>query len=123
MFIPKNTIVIPNLRGMSRDERVYSDPLKYDPSRYLPMPEGKAEPQFSAFWGFGRRICPGRHFAELAIWHALATLEILPPKDERGNVLVPELIVTEGFGSAIAPFKFEVRVRSEKARALIAEIE
>ena len=28
--------------------------------------------------------------------HILATLEILPPKDEMGNVVVPELVVTEG---------------------------
>ncbi|KAG7094714.1 hypothetical protein E1B28_005534 [Marasmius oreades] len=127
MFIPKGTIVIPNLRGMSRDERVYSDPLKFDPSRYLPAPEGKAEPPYPAMWGFGRRICPGRHFAETAIWHAmacvLATLEILPPTDEKGKVVVPELVITEGFASGIEPFKFEVRARSEKSRALIETID
>ncbi|KAG7094713.1 hypothetical protein E1B28_005533 [Marasmius oreades] len=127
MFIPNNTVVIPNHRAMSRDERVYSDPLKFDPSRYLPAPEGKAEPCFSAAFGFGRRICPGRHFADLAIWHVvaclLATLEILPPKDAKGNVVIPEVNIVEGFGSAVAPFEFEVRARSEKARALIAEIE
>ncbi|KAF9262287.1 cytochrome P450 [Marasmius fiardii PR-910] len=127
MFIPKGTIVISNIRGMSRDERVYSDPLKFDPSRYLPTPDGKAEPRFPAMWGFGRRICPGRHLAELALWHAiacmLATLEILPPKDEAGDVVLPEPMIMEGLTSGFAPFKFEVRARSEKARALLAEIE
>ncbi|KAF9262303.1 cytochrome P450 [Marasmius fiardii PR-910] len=127
MFIPKDTIVISNIRGMSRDERVYSDPLKFDPSRYLPAPEGKAEPRFSAMWGFGRRICPGRYFAELTIWHAmacvLATLEILPPKDEWGNVVLPDPVITEGVTSSFVPFNFEVRVRSEKAETLIAAIE
>jgi len=46
------------------------------------------------------RICPGRHFADLSLWnvmaHILATLEILPPKDEMGNSVIPEVIVTEG---------------------------
>ncbi|KAF9261873.1 cytochrome P450 [Marasmius fiardii PR-910] len=127
MFIPKGTIVIPNIKGMSRDERIYADPLKFDPSRYLPAPEGRSEPRFPAMWGFGRRICPGRYFADMAVWHVmacvLATLEILPPNDEMGNVVIPEPIVIEGFASAFEPFKFEVRARSERARALIAEID
>ncbi|KAF9258780.1 cytochrome P450 [Marasmius fiardii PR-910] len=122
MFIPKGTIVYPNIRSMSRDERVYSDPLKFNPSRYLPSPEGRSEPQFPAMWGFGRR-----YFADLAIWHAiaciLATLEILPPKDERGNDVLPEPVVVDGLTSGFAPFDFGVRIRSEQARALIADIE
>ncbi|KAF9258225.1 cytochrome P450 [Marasmius fiardii PR-910] len=125
MFIPKGTIVIPNLRGMSRDERIYIDPLKFDPDRYLPFPEGRSEPRFYAMWGFGRRICPGRYFAELAVWHVmacvLATLEVLPPRDEMGHVVIQEPTVTEGLTSAFAPFKFEVCARSERARVLIAE--
>ncbi|KAF9262304.1 cytochrome P450 [Marasmius fiardii PR-910] len=125
--VPFDTIVIPNIRGMSRDERIYSDPLKFDPSRYLPSPEGRSEPPFPAMWGFGRRKCPGRHFADLAIWHVmacvLATLEVLPPKDETGNVVKPKPMVTDGFTSAFTPFEFEVCARSEKAKALIGEID
>ncbi|KAJ8081567.1 hypothetical protein PM082_007412 [Marasmius tenuissimus] len=127
MFIPKGTIIIANIRGMARDERVYSDPAAFDPSRFLPVPEGRGEPFSPSIWGFGRRICPGRHFADLVIWNVaactLATLEILPPKNERGNVIIPELVTTEGLTSGVAPFNFYVRPRSEKARALIAEIE
>ncbi|KAK1217222.1 hypothetical protein PQX77_020134 [Marasmius sp. AFHP31] len=69
----------------------------------------------------------GRHFAESAIWNVaactLAALEILPPKDERRNIAMPELVVTKGLTSAAVPFNFHVRPRSEKARALIAKIE
>ncbi|KAJ8081651.1 hypothetical protein PM082_007497 [Marasmius tenuissimus] len=56
MFIPKGSMMIPNVRGMSRDEDVYSNPEAFDPSRFLPKPEGKGEPRFAAAWGFGRRI-------------------------------------------------------------------
>ncbi|KAJ8081652.1 hypothetical protein PM082_007498 [Marasmius tenuissimus] len=101
MFIPKGAMVVANIRGMSRDEDVYSNPEAFDPSRFLPKPEGKGEPHFAVVWGFGRRICPGRHFADLALWHAiactLATLETVPKTDEMGNPKLPEVAFTEGF--------------------------
>lgn len=70
MFIPKGTLVIPNtrytsinsrlyrltgLRGMTLDERVYANPFKFDPSRFLPKLEGRGEPHPSGPFGFGRR--------------------------------------------------------------------
>ncbi|EEB95848.1 hypothetical protein MPER_05119, partial [Moniliophthora perniciosa FA553] len=95
MFIPKGTVVIANIYGMSRDENVYSEPEKFDPTRYLPQPHGKGEPLFTAAWGFGRRICPGRHFAPIALWHAmaciLATMEIKPVEDKNGKGVLPEM--------------------------------
>uniref|UniRef100_A0A0W0EWD1 Putative cytochrome P450 n=1 Tax=Moniliophthora roreri TaxID=221103 RepID=A0A0W0EWD1_MONRR len=127
MFIPGGSVMIPNVYGMSRDKDVYSTPDAFNPARFLPAPEGKGEPHFAAIWGFGRRICPGRHFADLALWHAmvciLATLEIQPEKDEDGKVLPPEARFTEGLVSQAVPFRFAVRPRSEAARALIANIE
>ncbi|KAK1231448.1 hypothetical protein PQX77_005428 [Marasmius sp. AFHP31] len=111
------------LRGMSIDEDVYSDPKKFNPARFLPKPEGKGEPPFTVGWGFGRRVCPGRHFASLALWHAiactLATLEIVPKKDEAGNPKLPEVAFSEGFVCEPLPFEFEVHPRSEAAKRLI----
>lgn len=40
---------------MSLDEKVYSDPFSFDPTRYLPKPMGKGEPYPAATFGFGRR--------------------------------------------------------------------
>ncbi|KAI3601251.1 cytochrome p450 [Moniliophthora roreri] len=126
MLIPKGTIMIPNIHGMSRDKNIYSNPEAFDPTRFLPAPEGKGEPHFAAAWGFGRRICPGRHFADLALWHAmaciLATLEILPEKDENGKVLLPEIRFTDGLASQAVLSHFAIWPRSEAARALIAQI-
>ncbi|KAK1228114.1 hypothetical protein PQX77_008849 [Marasmius sp. AFHP31] len=127
MFIPKGAVVVANLRGMSIDEDVYSNPEAFDPSRFLPKPEGKGEPHFTAVWGFGRRMCPGRHFADLAIWHAiactLATLEVVPKTDEMGNPKLPEVAFTEGFAFEPLPFEFDVRPRSAAAMKLIEQIE
>ncbi|KAG7094724.1 hypothetical protein E1B28_005544 [Marasmius oreades] len=127
MFIPKGAIVFANNKSMAKNERVYHSPTTFDPVRYLPAPEGRGEPHLTSIWGYGRRICPGRHFADIVIWTAmaciLATLEILPPKDGKGNVVLPELKPTDGIITGIAPFNFEVRARSEKATSLIVAIE
>ncbi|KAL0568631.1 hypothetical protein V5O48_013350 [Marasmius crinis-equi] len=124
MFIPKGAMVIANIRGMSRDENMYSNPTAFDPNRFLPEPQGKGEPYFTAAFGFGRRICPGRHFASLALWHAiactLATLEIIPVKDEMGDPKLPEVAFAEGLVSEPLPFEYDVRLRSEAAKRLIA---
>uniref|UniRef100_A0A0W0EXE6 Putative cytochrome P450 n=1 Tax=Moniliophthora roreri TaxID=221103 RepID=A0A0W0EXE6_MONRR len=127
MFIPGDTVILPNIRGMGLDERVYSNPRIFDPTRYLPSPLGKNEPRFDAAWGFGRRVCPGRHFADLAVWHAmagiLAILEICPVKDSQGNVVLPKEEFTEGLVSQAMPFKCELKPRSEAARHLLEQIE
>ncbi|KAL0578131.1 hypothetical protein V5O48_003874 [Marasmius crinis-equi] len=127
MFIPKGTLMIPNIRGMGRHEKTYSDPDKFDPTRFLPQPQGRGEPHFAFGFGFGRRACPGRHFASLMLWHAiaciLATLELAPAKDEKGDPKVPSLEFTEGLVSEPLPFDFEVHPRSEAAQRLIAHID
>ncbi|KAK1231444.1 hypothetical protein PQX77_005424 [Marasmius sp. AFHP31] len=88
-------------RGLSLDEKVYSSPKAFDPVRFLPRPEGRGEPHFASAFGFGRRMCPGRHLAPLVLWNAiactLATLEIVPVKDEKGNPRLPELEFSDSF--------------------------
>ncbi|KAL0580687.1 hypothetical protein V5O48_001328 [Marasmius crinis-equi] len=100
MFIPKDSMVTANLRGMSRDEKVYKNPDAFDPTRFLPQPQGRGEPHFTAAFGFGRRICPGRHFANLVLWHSitciLAALELVPEKDLGGHPKMPKLEFTDG---------------------------
>jgi cytochrome P450 len=45
----------------------------------------------SVAFGFGRRICAGRHFAENSLFiivsSVLATLNIVAPLDEEGNLV------------------------------------
>jgi cytochrome P450 len=42
-------------RAISFDERVYKNPMSFEPSRYLPKPEGREEPFFESAFGYGRR--------------------------------------------------------------------
>ena len=56
MFIPKGTIVYPNVWAMCHDESVYSKPSHFWPERYLPKEQGgNGEPLPVGNFGFGRR--------------------------------------------------------------------
>jgi len=79
MFIPKGTTIFQNMLVLNSDPEVYgSDGNLFDPARYLPengrvkVPDGREE-GYTTF-GFGRRICPGRHIAENTLSIDIATL-------------------------------------------------
>jgi Cytochrome P450 len=58
-------------RAMSHDENVYKDPENFIPERFL-TEDGKVNPSvrnpMDAAFGFGRRMCPGKHIALASIW-------------------------------------------------------
>ena len=51
-------------------------------------------------FGFGRRLCPGIHFADGTLFAiiatTLATCDILPGLDEKGNEVLPRYAYTSG---------------------------
>ena len=63
MFIPAGTVLLPNQYGMSHDESVYPEPDQFIPERFLGAYKQR-DPETIAF-GFGARLCPGRHLAQL----------------------------------------------------------
>lgn len=73
------------------DPEAYKDPLNYVPERFLK--DGKIDPTVRdpavAFWGFGRRICPGRFLSDNSMFilmaHILAVYNIEPALDQNGN--------------------------------------
>ena len=82
-------------RAMNRDPNIYESPNSYNPERFLhPFDHCSQEkPGFRSTraFGFGRRICPGKHLAESMVFiHAaciLAAFDISKPKDSCGNVI------------------------------------
>ncbi|KAI0920460.1 hypothetical protein AcV5_010187 [Taiwanofungus camphoratus] len=91
-FIPKGTVVLPNVWLILHDEERYPGPLKFWPERYADSKtnmERRINPEPLVAFGFGRRICPGRWLAIDAVWITVATVaasfNISRWLDEKGN--------------------------------------
>jgi cytochrome P450 len=74
-------------------------PEEFVPERYMNDPT-LFDPRDLVF-GFGRRTCPGKHFAEVNIWLAIArivaTFDISPLVDKQGEKIIPPAAFTDGF--------------------------
>ncbi|CCO30422.1 O-methylsterigmatocystin oxidoreductase Short=OMST oxidoreductase [Rhizoctonia solani AG-1 IB] len=107
--IPKGATI-----AMSNDENVYSNPECFDPSRFL----DPSTPEAPAF-GFGRRSCPGIHFAQAALFMIasglIAFFDIHPKRDSEGH-LIPLTASMKENALVSQPTAFEVDItpRSEK---------
>ncbi|KAI6042966.1 cytochrome P450 [Pisolithus marmoratus] len=119
-YIPKGTVVIFNAWGMSKRE--YSDPQCFDPTRHLDV-DGKLKPEAkqnsSKYFGFGRRACPGRFFADDALWAATAVIlsafRFEKARDPLGNDIEVVRVFRPGVISHPAPFQCSIvnRLTSE----------
>ncbi|PPQ89805.1 hypothetical protein CVT25_007410 [Psilocybe cyanescens] len=97
-FIPKDTRIIANIWAITHDEEMYPNPQLFDPARHLgesPQPD-----PFKFVFGFGRRVCPGAHLAEMSLFlniaNILATFDISKAVDERGVAIDPSIAWTTG---------------------------
>ena len=98
VFIPKGTICIPNVWYMNRDPEVYGENAEhFDPARHL-----ETDPDISpssldvreeghVSYGFGRRLCVGRHMANNSLFIDIAIMlwatNIERKKDASGEAL------------------------------------
>ncbi|KAJ7582535.1 cytochrome P450 [Mycena floridula] len=125
MFIPKGSIIMPNISGMTQDERKHAEPQKFNPSRFLPKPEGGGEIHQPINFGWGRRICPGKDLAENSLFISMAMLlaifNLSKAIDEDGKEITPEVAMDQAFIRRMAPFKFLISPRSAKTAALCRE--
>ncbi|KJA21835.1 hypothetical protein HYPSUDRAFT_140077 [Hypholoma sublateritium FD-334 SS-4] len=125
-FIPKGTVVLGNGWAILHDPTVFKNPLEYQPERYL-TPEGELDPNVrdpeTGQFGFGRRMCPGRHLADNSLYSivssTLAVYDITPPIDDSGKPVELKPEVTTGLLSYPVPFKCNIKPRSAAAEALI----
>ena len=92
---------------------------------HLPEHGGEPAPAGLGF-GFGRRVCPGKHLAEASLWivvaNVLALFDIEPIKDKQGRELVPEARFTTALTSHPEPFQCRIKPRSEKSERLIMHL-
>ncbi|KAI0767394.1 cytochrome P450 [Fomes fomentarius] len=124
-LIPAGTVLVPNIWACMHDPEVFADPDTFCPERY--MRDGVLDATVrdpAAFtFGFGRRVCPGRYFAEAAIFinvaAALHVFDITPPLDEHGSPITIVPRVTDGAISHPEDCRCTIKPRSARAEALI----
>lgn len=75
MLIPAGSVVYANSQAMTHDENIYSNPDVFNPERYIPKEQGGlGEPLPEGPFGFGRRVCVGRHLALAGVYIFISSL-------------------------------------------------
>ncbi|KAJ7241925.1 cytochrome P450 [Mycena haematopus] len=123
MHLPKGSSMIPNVWHMLHDPDVYANPMKFDPDRYQNL-DSEMEKVTDLVFGFGRRLCPGKSFGEGNVFAiaatVLATCDILPPVDENGVAVIPDVVYSSGSISFPSRFDCNVKPRSNQAFELLS---
>ena len=133
-------------RAITRNEEVYPEPEQFMPERFWGKMDSEAAHHASAVFGFGRRVCPGKAFAESSMFllmsNIVATMDLTKALDEAGNPITPSVefnksairyvdfvrrrddllvVFPNFFVRHVVPFKCNLRYRSEKARSLVEQ--
>lgn len=124
-YIPKGSVVIANIWAMAHDEPIYTQPELFRPERFLDDSGQLNDDDLVVAFGFGRRICPGRHMASATVWLTIATVlstfNITKAKDVDGNEIPVGDEYSNGLVSHKLPFSCSIVPRSPVARNLILE--
>ncbi|THV02348.1 cytochrome P450 [Dendrothele bispora CBS 962.96] len=109
-YIPEGSTVVANIYAMLQE---CSNPRQFHPERHL---KGDLiDPQELVF-GFGRRRCPGRYFADTGVWlvaaNLVASVNISKAKNELGEEINPEVAFTPGFIRHPKPFPCQITARA-----------
>ncbi|VDC01477.1 unnamed protein product [Peniophora sp. CBMAI 1063] len=128
-FIPKGTTIIPNLWEMNRDPAIYGDDAHlFNPDRFLgengellsTLPGSKDDGHYS--FGFGRRICVGKHVANNSLFIDVAVLLwAFSFVNIKGQVLDADGCNNEGLVMAPKHFKVDVKPRFPEALAVLSQ--
>ncbi|GAA6017347.1 hypothetical protein JCM10207_005602 [Rhodosporidiobolus poonsookiae] len=129
-FIPKGTIVLANHWAIHLDPELYPDPETFNPERFLDRDPStgtltlkgtKYSDAGHHAYGFGRRICPGKHIADRSLFitqaRLLHALSFSPVQEKPVNVNA----FSEGFSSHPLAFETRIEERWKGARAIVEE--
>jgi hypothetical protein len=123
--IPKGALLVPAVWWFLHDPEVYADPDLFDPERFLGS-RNEPDPDTEAF-GYGRRICPGRFFADSSLYinivQTLAAFNITKSIDKDGKEIEVDAKPKPGILTYPTEFQFQVVPRSQKHVDLIRRVE
>ncbi|PYH69405.1 cytochrome P450 [Aspergillus vadensis CBS 113365] len=116
--IPSGTVIIPNIWVMSFDPKVFPDPHNFKPERWIDNPDLEHSP-----FGFGRRICPGRHLGWNSVFILMARLmwayNITHSYKGGKRIEIDPWDIKLTFTAASRPFKASFEVREPKKQEII----
>lgn len=126
-LIPKGAIILPSVWWFLQDPDVHPDPEIFDPDRFL-EPRNEPDPMTEeAAFGFGRRICPGRFFADSSLYlniaQSLAVFNIRKAVDKNGKEIEVDARPKPGILTYPTEFDFQIEPRSEGHVQLIRQLE
>lgn len=129
------TAVVLNVWGIHHDPERYPKPDNFNPSRYAGQTQlasvyaNAGDHTKRDHWGngVGRRICPGIHLAERALFIAIAKLlwgfSIQHKVCIAGNPIPvdvsPSKAYSDGFLNQCLPFEVDIKPRTEQRREVI----
>ncbi|XP_038125392.1 steroid 21-hydroxylase [Cyprinodon tularosa] len=100
-FIPKNTVIIPNLFGAHHDPTVWSEPYSFKPERFLKGGDGSTRCLLP--FGGGARLCLGESVAKIELFlftaYLLRDFQFVLPQGENS---LPDL---RGVASVVLKIK------------------
>jgi len=121
LFIPKGALVMGNVWAILHDPEMYPDPDAFKPERFLNQ-DGSAreDPVLASTFGFGKRICPGRHFVEATLFILVASLlSVFNIEKSSANGGPDVYSFTGTLISRPNPFPCSITPRDKKAEDLI----
>ncbi|KAF8872237.1 cytochrome P450 [Infundibulicybe gibba] len=127
LILCAGSTIFANIWAMTHDENTHKNPDQFQPERYFDSQGNLNDDDAILTFGFGRRVCVGRHLANSSIWlvivSVLATLNIAKAKDSEGNDIEIEGSYTDGAVSHPHPFPCSITPRSPNVHELISSDE
>ena len=110
--IPKNSMVTISLYFMHRDERVWEEPEKFRPERFLQDSRVVNADKIMPF-GHGKRACLGESTARLTLFIFLASLLRKFTFSKAKSHPAPTLVILRGLSRVPAKFWANVKLRGD----------
>ncbi|EGN97598.1 hypothetical protein SERLA73DRAFT_75263 [Serpula lacrymans var. lacrymans S7.3] len=117
--------VIANAWAISQNEANYHNPSDFNPQRFFTVDGKLNDDKVLYAFGFGRRICVGRHLADASLWAAIASLlavfKFSKALDEQGKEINIEPQWTAGLTARPFPFACNIQptITMEKLHQMI----
>jgi len=121
-FIPKGAMVLGNVWAIFHDPTIYPDPDTFKPERFLNTDGSlRDDPVLISAFGFGKRLCPGRHLVDSVLFIVVASLlSVFKVENGSGGDGGPDAYPYTGTGiSQPKSFSFSILPRDRRAEELI----